>query len=120
MQKFLIAPCNLLIFNKKARSLLKAGNKSVTKRTKSSRLAGFLTTKVANLSRFSTNTLSSCPVEVGTLARPGYPILCLVSISRIVSNSSSGIALKSGCLLCVLTFTSFWKSPVIACCLGIT
>lgn len=47
MQKSLIVPCNLFIFNKKARSLLKAGNKSVTKRTNSSRLAGFLKTKVA-------------------------------------------------------------------------
>lgn len=62
MQKFLIAPCNLFIFNKKARSLLKAGNKSVTKRTKTSRLAGFLKTKVANLSRNSINTLLSCTV----------------------------------------------------------
>lgn len=99
MQKFLIAPCKLLIFNKKARLLLKAGNKSVTKRTNSSRLAGFLKTKVIN---FLNNQLS--------------PLIALTHCS----NKSSGIALKSGCLLWVLTFTSFWKSPVIACCLGIT
>lgn len=118
MQKFLIAPCNSFIFNKKARSLLKAGNKSVTKRTYSSRLAGFLSTKVANLSRFSTNTLSSCPVEVWAIARPGYPILYFLYISAIVSKSSSDIIDKSNSGLSGSLTLSI--TPLIDCCFGNT
>lgn len=72
MQKFLILACNSFIINKKARLLLKAGNKSVTKRLKIKPFGGLSICK--DNKTFKTLL---CPPEILTVEVTGPLLLSL-------------------------------------------